>query len=84
MSIRKVKLGSLKVGQWFRIGEREGFLLCANDCRARVRLPGKRITVKDVEFETRVEQDWGPDTEVEPLEVYGGVMQEVKIEEMEQ
>lgn len=70
---KKVRLSTLQVGQWFKLDEREGFLLYKNDCRARVRLPGKLVQIKDAEFQTKVELDWGPDTEVQPLEVYGGI-----------
>lgn len=78
--MRKVRLDSLLIGQWFKRDGREGWLVYKNDCRARVKLPGKKVQIKDTEFKTTFEQDWAPGTEVEPLQVFGGPHEEVILE----
>ena len=69
----KVLLSRLRNGQWFQLpdGEKTGFKMYGNDCRTRVCLGSKPVVINgEAQFATSVEQDWGPSTEVVPLDKF--------------
>lgn len=64
-TIRRVKLQDLPVGTYFTRDGKHGKLIYKNDCRARVKLQGKKVEIGDSSFLTTNEIDWGPGTVVE-------------------
>ena len=69
--MEKVRLKTLSRGQWFKMDEHQGYLLYANECRARVKVDGKPVFINgEFAFFSGCEVDWGPDTMVIPTEKF--------------